>query len=295
MKNLLILFTMFSCFIMGLAMGVYKFPPFQLILEAKKIILSESHLLDVNFGNFENCTLPQASVIEDNSHVFIGHAYGSPSQSNNASFLSQNAYTFIKKNSSKLSTLVFTGDVFYIPSIRKWSRLVAELSENSDIFIAPGNHDIARSDSLDVFEMSRFGEYQYPILSNLSNTPLIIENSVHSNWNVPISTINLANSIDSRDIIIARHNVPIEDLLPLANGQTSKPADLVFIKDLIRKLDSTKSYYWIIGDSGAHKSLARLSCLKYDNHTFILNGLGGVEGDTVVIYNHQGFKQYILP
>lgn len=294
MKIFLILSAMLSAFIIGLAMGVYKFPPFQLILEAKKIMLFESSLQDMKFDNFDNCRLPQVSVIEDKSHVFIGHAYGSPSKSNNASFISPNAQTFIKKNSSNLSTLVFTGDVFYIPSIKKWTRLTTELGQSSDIFIAPGNHDIARSDSLDIFEMSRFGGQQYPVLTHLSGTPLIIENSVDSSWNVPLSTVKLANSIDSSEIIIARHNVPIEDLLSLANGHTSKPANLDLIQHLTQKLDPNKSYYWIIGDSGAHRRLPRLSCLKYGNHTFILNGLGGVEGDSVIIYTTDGFSQYEL-
>lgn len=49
-----------------------------------------------------------------------------------------------------MNTLIFTGDVFNVPSIEKWELLRKTVGENIDIYIAPGNHDVVRPDSLDI-------------------------------------------------------------------------------------------------------------------------------------------------
>ena len=233
--------------------------------------------------------------MDGNSSVFIGHAYGSHS-STTQSFLSPNVENFIRENSSKLNTLVFTGDVFSVPSVEKWKKLRTIVPMKLDILIAPGNHDIGRPDSKDVFKISEFGKKNYPILDNLYGTPLILENSIESNGTVPPETVALINSRSNQKetTIIARHLSPIKEFFPLVNNGIGGARNLDLIEEFIKKFDLDKKYYWIIGDGGAHKHLPRLSCLKFKNHTFLINGIGEIEGDSVIIYRENQFFKYVL-
>ena len=89
-----------------------------------------------------------------------------------------------------------------------------------DILIAPGNHDIGRPDSMDVFKISEFGKKNYPILYNLDGTPLILENSIESNGIVSSENADLINSRGNQKetVIIARHLTPIKEFFPLVNN-----------------------------------------------------------------------------
>ena len=259
------------------------------ILEIQSIVKQWRHLWvtkNSSLIKFNTCKLSQTSRFDGNSSVFIGHAYGSHS-STAQSFLSPNVENFIRENSSKLNTLVFTGDVFSVPSVAKWKKLRTIVPIKLDILIAPGNHDIGRPDSRDVFKISEFGKKEYPISGNLDGTPLILENSIDSNGTVSSETAVLINSrgYQKETVIIARHLTPIKEFFPLVNnGLIAK--NLVSIEQFIKKFDLSKKYYWIIGDSGAFKHLPRLSCLKFKNHIFLINGIGG---DSVIIYRENQF------
>ena len=111
--------------------------------------------------------------------------------------MSSNVENFISENSSKLKTLIFTGDVFFVPSKDKWNKLRIVSSIDLEIFVAPGNYDIERPDSNDVFKISESVKKNYPILTNLDNTTLVLENSIQSNWAVTDIVINLINKSDS--------------------------------------------------------------------------------------------------
>ena len=294
MKFFFIFMVSSFLFLYGIVVGKYQYPPYQLISIVKKLVIPEASLENEALNKFNVCNLPKTSSLKGNPHVFVGHAYGSPSVATFKSFLSPNVEKFIQKNSSKLNTLIFTGDVFFIPSKKKWNKLRIISGINLDIFVAPGNHDVVRPDSNDVFKMSEFGKKNYPILTSLDETPFILENSVQSNWSVSNTAIELINSIDRETVIIARHNTPIKDLLSLVNSDQGMSENLESIEELSQKFNRNKEYYWIIGDSGASKRLPRLSCLIFENHTFLLNGLGQTEGDSIILYRNQKFLEYIL-
>jgi hypothetical protein len=294
MKILLIFLMLCISFSYGITVGVYQYPPYQLIAIVKKLIIPGDSLSNEALNKFDGCNLPKTSSLNGNTHAFIGHAYGSPSVATFESFLSPNAENFIRENLSKLNTVIFTGDVFFAPSIEKWNKLRIISGMNLDIFITPGNHDVKRPDSNDVFKISEFGKKNYPILTNLDNTPLILENSIQSNWIVSNITIDLINNIDTETIIIARHNTPIKDLLSLVNSGQGMSKNLESIEEFSQKFNRNKKYYWIIGDSGAFNRLPRLSCLTFKNHTFLLNGLGQIEGDSIILYRNKKFLEYML-
>lgn len=283
-----------ALFIYGIMVGHYKYPPFNLIINFKKYFFTGNTTHQKLLSKFSVCNIQKISFIKNNSHVFIGHAYGSPYKAKLDSFIAPSAENFIIKNSSKLNTLIFTGDVFFVPSTKKWNKLRIISGKNKNIFITPGNHDIHRPDSKDVFNNSEFGKNNYPILTNLDDTNLVLENSYQNNWIVKDITIDFINNADSEVVIIARHNTPIRDLLSLVNNDLGISKDLEFIEEFSQKFIKKKKYYWIIGDTGASKNLPRLSCLKFKNHTFLLNGLGQVQGDSVIVYHDQKFLQYQL-
>jgi hypothetical protein len=284
---------LFSVFVFGLSLGVYKYPPFQQISNVKNWITSSKVNDNRDLLKFSSCNIPKSSEVMKGSHAFIGHAYGSPSKAKAHSYLASNAQNFISTNSSKLKTLIFTGDVFSVPSLDKWKRLSFEANDGLEIFVAPGNHDVSRSDSRDIFLMSQFGQSNYPFIKYLDNSFLILEDSVKTNWKVSNKTIELANNANAQQVIIGRHNLPTDELSRFANSQQEK-SKLGSIEELVQKFDNNILFYWIIGDSGAFPNLPRLTCLTFRNHTFIINGLGEISGDSVVLYHKGAFSEYEL-
>ena len=61
---------------------------------------------------FENCEIPTINEIPFNSVVFIGHAYGSPSNSKEKEFFADIAKNFIEKNSKKIVNYFYWRYIF---------------------------------------------------------------------------------------------------------------------------------------------------------------------------------------
>ena len=287
-SKIFVFFILSSVFIFGLTLGHYKYPPFQLIVDAKSYITNSKK----DLKKFSSCNLQQKTEVINGSHAFIGHAYGSPNKAKFNSYLAKNAQDFIAKNRTNLKTIIFTGDLFSVPSIDKWKRLEKKMNDNLDIFIAPGNHDVLRPDSRDVFELSEFGNREFPYLEYLDDLPIVIEDSISSGWEVSDAAIDLANDNDSKTVIIARHNMPTTDLLMIANSQTGY-TKLDTVEELVKNFKEDKLFFWLIGDGGAFPQLPRISCLTFKNHTFLVNGLGDIPGDKFILYNkEEGFYTY---
>ena len=275
---------------LGVSIGHYKYPPFQIIVNTKNYLISSKKSININ--KFTSCNITKVSEVINDSHAFIGHAYGAPSKSQFNNFIAKNAYDFITKNKTRLRSITFTGDVFSVPSLDKWKKLSREINENLQIFIAPGNHDILRPDSKDIFQLSEFGKQDYPFLKYLDSTPVIFDDSISSSWEVSNKTLELANKKDSEVVIIARHNIPTSDLLEVSNSSAGMSRELEIVESLVQRFNKDTSYYWVIGDGGAFPGLPRLSCLTFLNHTFLVNGLGEVSGDSVLLFNEGNFYQY---
>jgi len=282
--------AMFCIFILGATFGYYKYPPVSFLINVKhSLIDARVPLID---ERFQLCELPVVSHVLKGSHAFIGHAYGAPRKDNETDFLASNVLNFIELNKQKLKSVSFTGDLFAVPSQKKWKRL-SELTESHKIFIAPGNHDVARPDSLDVFRLSPFAA-SYPFVSKLDGVPVVYEDSVSSNWLISSETQQLVNSFASQNVIVARHNIPFSELLHLANSSAGMSAQLPDLNEFVKRFRADVRYTWLIGDSGAFPRLPRLSCIQLSNHTFIANGIGEVLGDSVVLFKDGKFYKYEL-
>jgi len=65
------------------------------------------------------------------------------------------------------------------------------------------------------------------------------------------------------------------------------------ISSLKNKIPDNK-IIWIIGDGGKSKFLPRMKCLSVENHMFIINGIGEVKGDSVVLLSNGKLYSYII-
>ena len=97
------------------------------------------------------CKIETLTQLPNSFAVFIGHAYGAPATSDITDYLAPNVERFLSEHRKMITSVIFTGDVFAVPSSTKWKKLF-EGFDNPDIHVAPGNHDILRPDSHEVFK-----------------------------------------------------------------------------------------------------------------------------------------------
>ena len=225
--------------------------------------------------------MSEIETLPFDSTVFVGHAYGA----------AESVEQFLRSNQTRLTRVIFTGDVFGIPSAKKWDDLASFFQTTTEIHIAPGNHDVQRSDSRDVFLQSPFGNRSYPYIIPMAHSPIVIENSTSSDWLVDQSIFDLINLSDT-DLLIARHNVPVKELLAYANSRAGQSKALDSFQELKQAANSDFFVTWVIGDSGAFEQLPRLACFERDGHRFILNGVGGMSGDSVLVVKGKDFFSF---
>ena len=239
----------------------------------------------------DNCDITVLNEIPNNSSIIIGHLYGSPSQHNN--FIDKNAENFLLMNKRKIKNLFLTGDIFFNPSEEKWIKLYSLLDKNIKIIIAPGNHDIGNMDQLKMFNKYTKQSKTFPIIYKDGKKVFIFENSIKSGWHIHTNTIKEIKKINNKNIVfLLRHNIASRELIPLANSKAFLKRDLPYSKEIDKIVN--RNIIIISGDGGAFEKLPRFYCRKLGKIKFIINGLGGLEGDSVlVIYNDELFR-YIL-
>ena len=104
-----------------------------------------------------------------------------------------------------------------------------------------------------------------------------------------VERVNSSNT----DLIVARHNIPIEELSSVANSEAGKPIlpSVVEFKNIF--LDN-KNITWVMGDGSAFERLPRITCYEFKNHRFIVNGIGEVKDDVILILNEGKIYQYVI-
>ena len=279
-----------SIFFYGFLSGTKKIFPYN---EIKKIYYFFKKNVD-NFvisKNFENCDLKKLVKIPTNSTVVIGHAYGSTEISQNEeAFISKKVLKFLNQNKNRIEKVIFSGDVFGIPTITKWKKLDNDFKDYFSIDIAPGNHDIGNQYLSEIFKLTKFGKKNYPYKVFINSNSIIIENSFVNKWRTHEKILDFMQNNENK-ITIVRHNIPIKELIRFANPSRA-PQELDNFDLLKKKINSRKEITWIIGDSGGYKYLPRIKCLKKENHRFILNGIGDANGDSVIIINNDRLYKF---
>ena len=280
---------MFVAYLGGFITGVLKYFPYTVAQEMYHSFKSPAQ----EVVGLNNCNIEEIIDLPSDISVIIGHAYGQPSKAKIDSFIAPNVERFLSKNSSNIQNIIFTGDIFSVPSSSKWERLFEQF-DSAKIYISPGNHDILRPDSKEVFLKNQFIRKNFPFeLPSNDNLSLVIDDSITSNWRAGKDLEAFIKSITANNIIVARHNMPISQLLPYANSLAGNP-DVPMVNNFVKGFSEKQNFTWIMGDGGAFEKLPRITCHSFKNHRFIVNGIGEFEGDTVIILHDGKIFSHII-
>ena len=239
----------------------------------------------------KNCDFDLIKDIPKGSSIIVGHPYGSPISHND--FISKNLESFIRKNKEQIGTIFLTGDVFYSPTEKNWSDLYNLIGENIKLIVAPGNHDVGSRKSREIFNKSIKHSLNFPFSINLKNRNIFIEDSVLNKWIISSDLKKKLNG-NSKNLpnILLRHNVPSNEFINIANSKYGLEKKLPSFKDLTDQLKNNTII--IAGDGGAFNYLPRFFCHKKNNLTFILNGLGGLNEDIILVLIDNDIYKYKL-
>ena len=258
---------------------------------SKLINKSKFHLIKFNKSRViktNNCTIKKINKIPKESTIVIGHLYGSPEFHND--FIDKKAEKFLIDNQSVIKNLFLTGDVFVTPSKKKWNKLFTLLGDHMNIIIAPGNHDVGNLRDQLIFNSATKQNNVFPIEYKDLNNIFLFENSFASGWHINeniFSKINKTNK--NKNLFLLRHNIGVKELTLLANSRAGLKKGLPNFNQINSALK--RDITVISGDGGAFKSLPRIFCKKNGKVRYIINGLGGVKDDSIlIIHNKQIFK-----
>ena len=201
----------------------------------------------------------------------------------------------MNSNIDKIKTVIFTGDVFLNPSLKKWNKLENQFGSKIKIIVSPGNHDVGmggEDNSLrEAFDKTPYSNKYYPYLLKESNSFIIIEDSTINYGEIQDGLVNLINKIPTESsIFVFRHHIPIVELSPYSNTSINKSfSSLNELKDLV-----SKKVTFISGDSGNKIYHPRYTCQYSRNLKFITNGIGEFKKDTVLLLKNQKIFRYVL-
>tara|TARA_B100000161_G_C33549081_1_gene414505 strand:+ start:791 stop:1663 length:873 start_codon:yes stop_codon:yes gene_type:complete len=245
-------------------------------------------------NTFQRCNIKILKKIPQDSSLIVGHAYGSNNKQVKEVLINKKLEKLLNNNKEKINNLIFSGDVLDSPTSDKWKKLYNSY-KNINVHISPGNHDIGVNEKrlLNLFKNSDFYKKSFPYLLNAEGFNLIIEDSISSEWKISKEVVNLIKLTNTKfPTLLIRHNIPIRELVYLANSNSGKGNSLPSIKNLNNIFN--KKITIISGDSGAFNYLPRFFCMSKDKIKIILNGIGGISGDTILVLYRGQLYRYIL-
>ena len=242
-------------------------------------------------NKLENCEINFINNIPINASIVVGHAYGSPKTY--GEFINKRFEDFLLENNSRIKNIFFTGDVFYSPSKAKWDKLYSFLGNDKSIIIAPGNHDVGNENSRFIFNNSVKQKINFPFIYSFDDFRVIVDDSTLNSWRLSRETIKFANQKSkNKKVLLIRHNIANREFLEVVNSKQGLKKELPKMKKL---LDSINEEIIIVaGDGGAWESKERFFCKKKNNITFIVNGLGDLPGDIIIVLYENKIYKYQL-
>ena len=279
-------FYFFSLILISLGYFYYKNSSIENIYFIR---ILTAHLKTIRFSE---CNISYTKKIFPESIVIAGHAYGSSSINSN-NFISKKLEKILDENKKNIRILFLTGDVFEKANKYKWEKLFNKYREHFEIHIAPGNHDNGLNDIIfslnDQFNKPRITKY--PFLKKTKNYNFIIEDSFSKGWKIDKKVLSLLDELDnSKQNFILRHNIANKEFLNLANSKEGLISDLPSLENLTKKIK--KNVTIISGDTGASKELPSFFCKKYRNITVLVNGIGNLKRDNILILKKENLYRY---
>ena len=298
------LFILLSLFLIGsIILNVLFIQHYHIISKVYQRIISFSSSYYVSSYSY-NCPssyVPEitlnSSHIKDEIILVIGHAYGAHRNSNILSFTSPNVVSFIKKYTENIDSIIFTGDVFKIPTAKKWQQLDRFLTEEKiSYIIAPGNHDVGGNQSRHIFH-ENVTDRDYPQKFQSNFATLIITDTtkpIPYDWEKIDDLLKIEPKYHK--LFILGHHIVNSSLQKFANRRLSKNLE----KENYNKQKKSeifkkfKEIYFISGDTGAFSGLPRLSCIKHKNIFEIASGIGDLPHDSILIIHNGIIKKMLL-
>ena len=250
----------------------------------------------------------EIDYIPKNSLIVIGHAYGAPNNELSTSLsrlVDSSVFNLLDSNSTNIGRTVFTGDVLAYPSVKLWQLFFSYFDSPDILDIAPGNHDVGVSDDnafRDVFiaEYSKFKKIQkiqYPYHFLYQGHWFILDDSSRPDSTQKLFTYLLRNKqhYQGQDVYVLRHHIAPKSMSRFSNSLSS-PDHLLENYDFsaLKHSLNANSLVFIYGDSGAIKTLPRLSCQNLNNTLHIANGIGGLANDRILLFNNSQLYSYAL-
>tara|TARA_B110000003_G_scaffold269501_1_gene300626 strand:- start:5984 stop:6880 length:897 start_codon:yes stop_codon:yes gene_type:complete len=292
---LLILLALFF-FISGVVLHSKNPSQYIKFKHSAKSVVKKIQLQNLSKAASRSCNIRQISTIPRNSHLVVGHLYKHPSV-NNKNLLGK-LPELIYKNRLNIKSVIFTGDIFYIPSLEKWNQLKATFEElDIQYFIAPGNHDVGINNgpARDLFKLAFKSEY--PFLWKEKDSIFLIEDSTINSWHLSQKSLDLINKNKSNNSVlhIFTHNIILDELYPYANSNIGKPEKITSVTNILDGLeDSFREVRIISGDTGAFEFLPTTACYTYKNIFSITNGLGPRESNEVLIIKNNEIFSFLF-
>ena len=96
----------------------------------------------------------------------------------------------------------------------------------------------------------------------------------------------------NKKVLLIRHNIANKEFLDLVNSDAGLEKELPNIEELLDSIN--KEIIIVVGDGGAWESKPRFFCKKKNNLTFIVNGLGDLPGDIILVLHENKIYKYQL-
>lgn len=253
--------------------------------------------------NRHACTLRRTHNIPDKSFLIIGHAYGSHQGSirRHHEGVAPTIKSLIEENKSRISGLIFTGDVLSVPSEQKWRNL-NQLTQPLPVYIAPGNHDVHTPNDNAFRDMFKnritMQSNIYPQSIVHDSTLFILDDSTVKDSSKRLGLFiknELKNRPTYKKVIVARHHVLPQNLKYAQNGVSPSGYWSENQFAMLRKAITDKvEIIFIYGDGGAFARLPRIACVSNSDFTNIVNGVGEIKGDRILVYSKGVLSYYII-
>ncbi|MEX0290466.1 MAG: metallophosphoesterase [Flavobacteriaceae bacterium] len=242
------------------------------------------------------CTNGLAQGTDSISYKFFvaGHAYGSPHEPHENKGLHPpfKEKLGLIKNDTDILFGILTGDVVYKASLKQeWEELEADLLETGKrIFVAPGNHDVAKKDQRALFT-KMFGA-SYRSFQKGKDLFIILDPNLDK-WNISGEQLKwlrekvIPKAEKAKNVFVFFHQLlwwakdnDYRKYRP--NSPSGRAEEINFFTEVFPLFKNlNKPVYMFAGDTGAFKK--GIMYHKEGDITFIASGMGGRKEDNFII------------